>query len=87
MIRLYITYRAVLIRHCKYTSFILFTKEKQSFFQKKYSTLCYTLYIYSSLLAACIHQHIRNTDKNQYDKPDRRKELGEIRKDQYTDGM
>lgn len=36
MIRLYITYRAVLIRHCKYTAFILFTKEKQSFFQKKY---------------------------------------------------
>lgn len=34
MIRLYITYRAVLIRHCKYTAFILFTKEKQSFFQK-----------------------------------------------------
>lgn len=34
MIHLYITYRAVLIRHCKYTAFILFTKEKQFFFKK-----------------------------------------------------
>lgn len=48
---------------------------KCGLFSKKYSTLCYTLYIYSSLLAACIHQHIRNTDKNQHDKPGRRTEL------------
>ena len=46
---------------------------KCGLFSKKYSTLCYTLYIYSSLLPSWIHQHIRNTDKNQYDKPGRRK--------------
>lgn len=34
MIRKYITYRVVLLRHCKYTAFILSTKEKGKKFLK-----------------------------------------------------
>lgn len=69
-----------------YYAYLVYANKMRVIF-KKYSTLCYTLYIYSSLLAACIHQHIRNTDKNQHGKPGRSPQLGEIRKEQYTDGM